>query len=109
MRPRGDSFSFPVSRYVGQAPRQRPQCTHASDLGSSRKWGTVSVPGLILNIPGKCLSSHKFASLCASVRAEVYSLVRVERRCSKLCHFQLWPNTRKVLFVPGNLLSEQAE
>lgn len=40
MRPRGESFSFPVSRNVGQDCKQSPQWTQASDLLRSRNGGS---------------------------------------------------------------------
>jgi hypothetical protein len=54
IRPRGDSPSSPVARYVGQCGRHNPQLTHIANSDSSRYNGDRAItPGcdIVLTVP----------------------------------------------------------
>lgn len=52
MRPRGESFSFPVSKNVGQACKHSPQWMQASDFSRSRNGG-IGVGFMAGNLPSE--------------------------------------------------------
>jgi hypothetical protein len=70
MRPRGLSFSSCRFTYVGQACRQKPQCTQASMPGSAAASG----------VPGSAQGAAAGMGACGIVPPEAWELMRVRPR-----------------------------